>query len=370
MRACVVVTPSPYYCGTSKRIPLRRLVLPESIAMNWQRINAKRVWWIEAFRRHKFVRALCHVTTPFECVRDHRNAQFTVEVQPDASERVTWSHGSTRFLANAAIPLPASGVQEITADQEAALERVRVATASVSTFPGAKRRIQALLKQTVAERPPVLQQSLCFEDALRYVREHFARAELVAVSDLDPFCVAAHVLVDDPLPEMTSADEYVYMPAWRPFGHENVVSPGDSSARTICPSGLSVEVTHRHHSIVRQLATTLRRYGAKPHYNKHLDLAVAASSVDILFEVKTATPANFREQLRLAVGQLLEYRYLLARKPHRRQIRVAVVIEGCAESRDELYAHGFLLSVGISLVIWREQSGAFDGLRELLATCD
>lgn len=65
-------------------------------------------------------------------------------------------------------------------------------------------------------------------------------------------------------------------------------------------------VVHEH--LRSLIAKKIRHHGALPTFNKYLDLAVRMNDNDFIIEVKTST--NVRSQVRKAVSQLYEYRYL------------------------------------------------------------
>lgn len=63
-----------------------------------------------------------------------------------------------------------------------------------------------------------------------------------------------------------------------------------------------------HEKLRSLIAQKIRRHGVLPTFNKYLDLAVNMNNEDFLIEVKTST--KVRSQVRKAVSQLYEYRYL------------------------------------------------------------
>lgn len=67
-------------------------------------------------------------------------------------------------------------------------------------------------------------------------------------------------------------------------------------------------VTHR--SLVNLVATRIRNAGAIPRSNQLIDLATRYNNQSYIFEMKSTTPKNVRDQMRKGISQLYEYRYL------------------------------------------------------------
>jgi len=77
-----------------------------------------------------------------------------------------------------------------------------------------------------------------------------------------------------------------------------------------------------HSNLVDIVATRLRDYGAVPKCNQLIDLAVKLDH-SYLFEMKSTTNRNIRNQIRRGLSQLYEYRYL-QNKP---EAKLVLVIE-------------------------------------------
>ena len=125
--------------------------------------------------------------------------------------------------------------------------------------------------------------------------------------------------------------------------------------------------TKRHQQILQLLARNVRAKGLRPTYNRYVDLRVEGNGTEVLFEVKTADALNFHQQVRRAVGQLLEYRYRYKRYNKRREIKLAAVIEAEASVEQYEFAHGFLSELGIAMVLWKPKTSLFEGLSEVLS---
>lgn len=365
MRSCAVVTPLSFD-ASFKRAPLRNLLLPSSLARCWEEIGAERVWWIESWRTRRFVRAVFDVASRLP-VAQQQGTQELLSLQARFSERITWPHGRTKFAASAKIALPAFAARLLSPEEESELERIRQSACPMGSESGAKRVISRLLKDTLFERAPIDACIPNFEYALGYALENFARAELVSIDGRNPFEVAAQILMPEVRYEPTVRTGAIrHMPTLCAFDSSSLSSSSLTCAIMAQDTMQKLRTsTRRHHSIVEALAANLSECGFRPQHNSFVDLAVVSQESQMLFEVKTSGPYNLHKQLRQAVGQLFEYRYLMASTASRR-VKLAVVIGSYECPFDEQYAKGFLESVGVSLVIWRPSSHTFDGLHDVL----
>jgi len=64
-----------------------------------------------------------------------------------------------------------------------------------------------------------------------------------------------------------------------------------------------------HSTLVNLVANRISQYGGIPKSNQLIDLAVSVQK-DYIFEIKSLTGENIRNQVRKGIGQLYEYRYL------------------------------------------------------------
>ena len=78
-----------------------------------------------------------------------------------------------------------------------------------------------------------------------------------------------------------------------------------------------------HVKLVETVADRIKSFGAYPKSNGFIDLAVSIGARSFIFEMKSTTGSNERGQLRKAISQLYEYRYL-ENIPH---AQLVVVIE-------------------------------------------
>jgi len=65
-----------------------------------------------------------------------------------------------------------------------------------------------------------------------------------------------------------------------------------------------------HQDLINLVASRLRVVGSIPRYNQLIDLAARCGESDFIFEMKSTTTQNVREQVRAGLSQLYEYRYL------------------------------------------------------------
>ncbi len=65
-----------------------------------------------------------------------------------------------------------------------------------------------------------------------------------------------------------------------------------------------------HKMLVEMVAKKIRRAGAIPRNNPIVDLAATVKGDDFLFEMKSTTDGNVHSQVRRAISQLYEYRYM------------------------------------------------------------
>jgi hypothetical protein len=65
-----------------------------------------------------------------------------------------------------------------------------------------------------------------------------------------------------------------------------------------------------HQVLTELVASKIRRTGSIPKNNKYIDLSAAIRDDLYLFDMKSTTDANVHGQIRRAISQLYEYRYL------------------------------------------------------------
>lgn len=81
-----------------------------------------------------------------------------------------------------------------------------------------------------------------------------------------------------------------------------------------CPSQIDAAALERadlaHQMLTNCVASKIRRAGAIPKQNRYIDLSATINNNQYLFEMKSTTASNTHSQVRKAISQLYEYRYI------------------------------------------------------------
>jgi len=107
---------------------------------------------------------------------------------------------------------------------------------------------------------------------------------------------------------------------------------------------------YQHWVLEKSIADLCRNQGYKVKTNRHIDLLSETTVVSILFEMKSCPPGALRVQVRHAISQLLEYRFLY-RDKLKTDVRLCAVLER-RPSGSVAWLGAFLESLGIGL-IWK-----------------
>lgn len=102
-----------------------------------------------------------------------------------------------------------------------------------------------------------------------------------------------------------------------------------------------------HQMLLDLVAGKIRRAGAIPRNNPIIDLAATVRDDDFLFEMKSTTARNVHSQVRRAVSQLYEYRYL-QNKP---SAKLVVVIENPLPAEKE-WLVDYVVKDRELLIVW------------------
>lgn len=369
--------------SNSERSRLFRVVLPEEVASVYVHQPDAPVWWIERAGRTFQLRAKLYVNAvTLEWDLDSGQRRTVFHLNTLRSERIAWPNTRRRELnvTELLTILPGAtsdNIALIPASNRVndALEVRRVIVAEkVLKFEQAVpvlRRLFAKTKNQVVSPPSP---DLSFRQACRHVRMWYAREELIRIPDGDAYEIAAAVLVglscvpdknDQAFEESTVSTPIDFVAI-----NEESVGCGERMWRKDSDAFLHLDVlqakTERHQQILKVLARVLRGNGFHPTYNLHVDLRVECKEYDVLFEIKTADSCNFKDQVRSAVGQLLEYRYRYKELNGGKLLRLAAVIEAGATAEQHEFARGFLRDVDIAMVLWKPDTVQFDGLNEAL----
>jgi len=116
----------------------------------------------------------------------------------------------------------------------------------------------------------------------------------------------------------------------------------------------ALERANRQHFLLeRRICDLCKRSGLTPRTNRHIDLVVDRGDTSVVFEMKSCSLDAIRSQLRRAVSQLLEYRYLYLRRL-KSNVVLCVVLE--RQPRGLIsWLTGYLDELGIGL-IWKNDS--------------
>ncbi len=109
--------------------------------------------------------------------------------------------------------------------------------------------------------------------------------------------------VDEPiLPHTSSLEEYKTVSQRASSAQKDIMFYKDQAKLD------RADNAHRH--LVNLVAEKIRRTGNLPRCNEFIDLAARIADIDYLFEMKSTTAENVKSQIRRAISQLYEYRYL------------------------------------------------------------
>jgi Fe2+ or Zn2+ uptake regulation protein len=83
---------------------------------------------------------------------------------------------------------------------------------------------------------------------------------------------------------------------------------------------------HQHFLLEKTMVALCRENGLRTKTNQHIDVLAENDHESIIFEMKSSGPGATRAQIRRALSQLFEYRYLY-RKSLRAKHFLCIVIE-------------------------------------------
>jgi len=109
-----------------------------------------------------------------------------------------------------------------------------------------------------------------------------------------------------------------------------------------------------HEGMVNHLAHELRKRGYEPQYNTFIDLFCSRERDAIIFEVKSISAENWLSQIRSAVSQLYEYRYIHELK----QAKLCLVL---SSPPPEQWIISYLEEDRSIHLCWLSSAGDFDG---------
>jgi hypothetical protein len=148
--------------------------------------------------------------------------------------------------------------------------------------------------------------------------------------------------------------------AMDPMSREVLLGQPQTAPGGIRANGFSVE----HEATVARLAYVLKSMHLLPCQSPLVDLAIIKNRAALFLEVKTANNGNLLDQVRAAIGQLLEYRFIY--KGFFDRIDLAVVVPLIGSASEVAFAEGFVRNCGISLVVWQSENGQFKYLTDTI----
>lgn len=323
----------------------------------WTGQLPKRIWWLEVTKGRSWMRmAGVPEAIRVESTLDGSRTYYAFVAGPPGFELIS-RPGSTRVGGaevteiTAGLPPMLWAVDALTVPADTAARLTAVvanATATVTSMAAARRRLRPLL-----ESRGIRNQTQDVSAAYLVARASLARTELVTVNRADPYRVAASIIAGvDLIPGPGPIDSGLF-----PF------TPLTPDAVRCWASSPSLGVTdldrgtREHQLIVRQLVEACLAMGWVASYNPHVDVRIANPDAQMLFEVKTCTDATFLAQMRLGIGQLIEYAYRY--RAGVRRTELCLVIEDAAPAP---LAYRVCETAGIRLVVVR--SGGLVGLTE------
>jgi hypothetical protein len=108
--------------------------------------------------------------------------------------------------------------------------------------------------------------------------------------------------------------------------------------------------SYQHYLLEKIMVGLCKHRNMTTQTNRHIDLVATLGTTSILFEMKSCTDTGIKSQVRRAVGQLLEYRYLYQKKLCK-DVRLCVVVER-RPRKSAQWLMGYLTHLGIGL-IWK-----------------
>ena len=266
------------------------------------------VWWIEHLAGRDYLR-LCGAPT----ARARRDSPDRVVYRAaDGFELVSRPGGRSSAVDVSSVfpssePLGVEVDHRATGDVIQALGRARAAAARTTiTWSSAEAGMRARLHSRTWPRVRN------FTEAHRVIRSEFATEELIRPAGEDPHTFAARILL-----------------ASQPWGRAATFSTLSSKAIRQLAGGIPMSIgpeprTAEHQALLGRLVGAIESHGLQATYNVFVDARVIGGGRQLLFEVKSANAGSFSDQLRLAVGQLLEYRFRFGRMTERTDLCVVI----------------------------------------------
>lgn len=207
-------------------------------------------------------------------------------------------------------------------------------------------------------------------------------SELVRLDGLDPYetsvvaalaDIATAFSVKEILQHLyTNGNRPRLPPQYRDSTHTKV--PGFTLLDSLDPEVARAQLTSRpsqskvesvfleHEFIVARLAHRLASMNVLPYLSPLVDLAVIHDRSALFFEVKTVSHTNLLDQVRAAIGQLLEYRFVYRESFD--NINLALVASPFGSPSAVSFAKDFVKYCGIDWVLWHPCNSQLEFLEE------
>jgi len=346
---------------------------------------SSRVWWAESRGAKLWLRGFLNVESVTEESKlDDNSSRIIWHISALESERLTWPCTFTPRSAEVASVVGKwyvdnrIVVRTIPIDWSLEFCRRRNVLAERAWSYELARRHYAHLVQSLGLAEQTAKLSDHMDEAWAFARMNFARSELASLPGRDAYEVAAAAiagLTEMPMHWTIGDDEKRGLETEEELTLE-LLNPQDigfiektwKQKEGQADSQVALErSSRRHQQILKSLAESLIANRMSPSYSRLIDAYVALPKYDILFEVKSATQENFSHQVRLAVAQLLEYRFRCKKQNGDKSIRLVAIVEDVNSDADISFAQQFLRDVGIHLVTWNATGSILHGLDEVLA---
>jgi hypothetical protein len=181
-----------------------------------------------------------------------------------------------------------------------------------------------------------------------------------AIDDDEP----APILVLDtpPLEDLTISTEIVEGPSASDWNRPEPSSSGRKSTTANIDLVARERASKSHHSLERLLAELAKKAGRAPRFNQNIDMFFDADTESVLAEIKSCTDSNFHGQVRKAISQLFEYRFLY-KKLFKEDTTLLLVLE-TKPPKEKAWLVGYARSLGI-LMAWKNESSD-----AIITTCE
>lgn len=363
-----------------------RLLLPPSIGYRLHLLmdHGVRVWWAERYAGNLYLRAClsdCRIHTRGT---RRRERQF-VAIGEMATSSYIYRDTPACLLTEVDIPESAGPWQivQLSPDQGASLvdRMIHVAPIVLSVQDAIRINKRALR----AYWPTTKVRHVSPKKLLRAFKSHATLSELVRISGMDAYETSVVAALVDTRAAFSLKE--IMRSLYGSAGALHRVSSHRIGARLGAPAfvslfskahgsgsrrllGRTVEVDAKdicgeHERIVATLANRLDSMSLKPSANTLVDLAIMNGGAALFFEVKTVNNENLLDQVRLAIAQLMEYRFIYKNTFER--ITLSFVAPAVGSQSELVFAKEFIRDCGIYWLVWHPDSCEFECLDDCVA---